>query len=62
MAVGLWFLFQLISGIGVFGGGSQESGVAYAAHNGGFVAGVLLAKPFVIGRPETSAGRRFFMR
>ncbi len=62
MAVGLWFLFQLISGIGLIGGGSQESGVAYAAHIGGFVAGVLLAKPFVIGRPETSAGRRFFMR
>jgi membrane associated rhomboid family serine protease len=34
--------------------GSQESGVAYAAHIGGFVAGVLLAKPFVIGRPEAN--------
>ena len=62
MAVGLWFLFQLISGIGLFGGGSEESGVAYAAHIGGFVAGVLLAKPFVMGRPEANAGRRFFMR
>ena len=50
MAVGLWFLFQLISGLGLLGGGSQESGVAYAAHIGGFVAGVVLAKPFVLGR------------
>jgi membrane associated rhomboid family serine protease len=56
MAVGLWFLFQLIRGIGSPGGGSQESGVADAAHIGGFVEGVFLAKPFVIGRPEANAG------
>ena len=30
--------------------------MAYAAHIGGFVAGVFLAKPFVIGRPEANAG------
>jgi membrane associated rhomboid family serine protease len=54
VAVGLWFLFQLISGLGLLGGGSQEGGVAYAAHIGGFLAGVALAKPFAIGRP---AGR-----
>ncbi len=50
MAVGLWFLFQLVAGLGLLGGGSGETGVAYAAHIGGFVAGVILAKPFVIGR------------
>jgi membrane associated rhomboid family serine protease len=50
MAVGLWFLFQLISGLGWLGG--SEGGVAYAAHIGGFVAGVILAKVFVIGRPR----------
>jgi membrane associated rhomboid family serine protease len=49
MAVGLWFLFQLVAGLGIFGGGA-EHGVAYAAHIGGFVAGVILAKPFVMGR------------
>lgn len=48
MAVGLWFLFQLISGMGLLGGGESD-GVAYAAHIGGFVAGVLLARPFLIG-------------
>ncbi len=46
VAVGLWFLFQLVAGLGILGGGSQEGGVAYAAHIGGFVAGVALAKPF----------------
>lgn len=51
VAVGIWFLFQLISGMGFLGGGSQESGVAYAAHIGGFIAGALLARPFTIGRP-----------
>ena len=45
-AVGLWFLFQLVSGLGILGGG-QEGGIAYAAHIGGFLAGVALAKPFV---------------
>ena len=49
MAVGLWFLFQLISGMGLLGGGSEGDGVAYAAHVGGFVAGLLLARPFLFG-------------
>ena len=53
MAVGLWFLFQLINGLGLLGGGSAEHGVAYSAHIGGFVAGVVLAKLFVIGRGYT---------
>jgi membrane associated rhomboid family serine protease len=60
MAVGLWFLFQLISGMGLLGGGDLESGVAYAAHIGGFVAGVILARPFVLGRDFTPpANERF---
>jgi membrane associated rhomboid family serine protease len=52
VAVGIWFLFQLISGLGALGGAS--SGVAYGAHIGGFIAGALLAKVFMIGRPESS--------
>jgi membrane associated rhomboid family serine protease len=48
VAVGLWFLFQLVSGLGILGG-AQEGGVAYAAHVGGFLAGVALAKPFRLG-------------
>ncbi|HVF50063.1 MAG TPA: rhomboid family intramembrane serine protease [Pyrinomonadaceae bacterium] len=50
VAVGLWFVFQLVSGLGLLGGGSQEGGVAYAAHIGGFIAGLILIKFFAIGR------------
>jgi membrane associated rhomboid family serine protease len=32
--------------------GGQEDGVAYAAHIGGFVAGLALAPAFTIGRPR----------
>ena len=46
VAIGLWFLFQLISGLGMLGGGAQEGGVAYAAHIGGFIAGLALVKLF----------------
>jgi membrane associated rhomboid family serine protease len=53
VAIGIWFAFQLISGLGMFGGGSQQGGVAYAAHIGGFVAGLLLIKVFTIGRGQT---------
>ena len=48
-AIGFWFLFQLISGVGMLGG-RDYSGVAYGAHIGGFLAGVILVKAF--GRRE----------
>jgi membrane associated rhomboid family serine protease len=47
VAVGIWFLFQVVSSLGVLGG---SGGVAYGAHIGGFIAGAALAKPFMIGR------------
>jgi len=51
-AVGLWFVFQLISAFGVIGQGPQAGGgVAFMAHIGGFIAGVLLVKLFAVGRP-----------
>jgi membrane associated rhomboid family serine protease len=53
VAVGLWFLFQVISGLGLLGG-SGAGGVAYGAHIGGFIAGVVLAWPFMVGRPRRS--------
>jgi rhomboid family protein len=49
VAIGIWFAFQLISGLGMLGGGSQQGGVAYAAHIGGFIAGLALIKVFDIG-------------
>ncbi|HKP72603.1 MAG TPA: rhomboid family intramembrane serine protease [Pyrinomonadaceae bacterium] len=51
VAIGLWFVFQLVNGLGMLGQGSQEGGgVAYAAHIGGFIAGVALVKLFASGR------------
>jgi membrane associated rhomboid family serine protease len=50
VAVGLWFVFQLISAFGVIGQGPQSTGgVAFMAHIGGFIAGVALVKLFAIG-------------
>ncbi len=56
VAVGLWFAFQIISSLGVLGGGSQVGGVAYAAHIGGFIAGLALVKFFAIGRARGGGG------
>lgn len=50
VAIGIWFAFQLISGLSGLSGGSQAGGVAYAAHVGGFIAGLVLIKFFDIGR------------
>lgn len=55
VAIGLWFVFQLISGLGLLGGGAQAGGVAYAAHIGGFIAGLALVKIFAIGRGAAAA-------
>jgi membrane associated rhomboid family serine protease len=56
VAIGIWFAFQLISGLGMLGGGSQQGGVAYAAHVGGFIAGLVLVKLFDWGARRTPAG------
>ncbi len=53
VAVGIWFLFQLINGLGLLGGGEAD-GVAYAAHIGGFIAGLLLVRLFASGKPPFS--------
>ncbi|HEY8409828.1 MAG TPA: rhomboid family intramembrane serine protease [Pyrinomonadaceae bacterium] len=55
VAIGIWFAFQLVSGLGMLGGGSQQGGVAYAAHIGGFVAGLVLIKFFDIGRGRVTS-------
>jgi membrane associated rhomboid family serine protease len=61
IVIGLWFLLQIFSQISVFSASSQgEGGVAYMAHIGGFVAGVVLA--FLLGGrralPPTASVRR----
>lgn len=48
--IGLWALFQFINGFAAVTPTEETSGVAWFAHIGGFVAGLvlaLLAKPFV---------------
>ncbi|HEX5835860.1 MAG TPA: rhomboid family intramembrane serine protease [Pyrinomonadaceae bacterium] len=55
VAIGIWFAFQLISGLGVLGPGSAQGGVAYAAHIGGFVAGLVLIKFFDIGHGRVTS-------
>lgn len=52
MVIGLWFVFQLVSGLGLLGAGAQGGGVAYGAHIGGFIAGMILINFFSIGRPR----------
>lgn len=52
VAVGIWFAFQIFNGIGAIGG-QQAGGVAYAAHIGGFIFGMLLIKRFA-KRPVTA--------
>jgi len=56
IAVGIWFVFQLTNGLGALGG-DEAGGVAYAAHIGGFVAGLVLVKLFT-GRKRTLQKKR----
>jgi membrane associated rhomboid family serine protease len=45
VALGFWIVLQVVSGLGLLGG-EGAGGVAYAAHIGGFIAGLLLIKFF----------------
>jgi len=51
VVLGFWILIQLVSGMGSIAATSDTGGVAYMAHVGGFVAGVLLVKLMTSGRP-----------
>ena len=42
VVIGLWIVLQLVSGIGSISSSAQTGGVAYMAHIGGFVAGLVL--------------------
>jgi membrane associated rhomboid family serine protease len=50
----MWILLQLVSGMGMLGG--KSDGVAYAAHIGGFLAGMLLIKLFDRGQTFVEKG------
>ncbi len=49
MMLGVWIVIQLLSGIGSITDTRETGGVAYLAHVGGFVAGVLLVKLLAAG-------------
>jgi len=51
IVLGLWIAFQIANGTGYLGG-EEASGIAYAAHIGGFIAGLLLVKRFLKPEPE----------
>ncbi len=47
VVIGLWIVLQLFSGIGSIANTAQTGGVAYMAHVGGFLAGLVLT--FLLG-------------
>jgi membrane associated rhomboid family serine protease len=47
--LGVWIVLQLVSGLGSMTRTEQTGGVAYMAHIGGFVAGLVLVKLFARG-------------
>lgn len=62
VSLGLWIVLQLVSGMGMLGG--KSDGVAYAAHIGGFLAGMLFIKFFDKGQGFVDDGlakRKRFM-
>jgi len=60
IAVGIWFIMQVIGGFGTSSKGG--GGVAYAAHIGGFIAGLVLVKFFAAGRGNKVSDAAFANR
>lgn len=54
VALGIWIAYQLISGYLTPAG---TGGVAYAAHLGGFIAGIVLVKIFAIGTSDNTVSQ-----
>ena len=48
VVIGFWIVLQLFSGIGSIANTTETGGVAYMAHIGGFIAGIVLT--FLFGR------------
>ena len=55
--LGYWFVFQILGGLPTLSGAGEGGGVAFWAHVGGFVTGVVLALP-ARGRVGKRRGRR----
>jgi membrane associated rhomboid family serine protease len=50
IVLGLWFVLQLLNGVLTMGSSDNVGGVAFWAHIGGFIAGVVMAKLFASKR------------
>ena len=59
MVLGLWFVLQLVSGFGSLGAPADYGGVAFFAHIGGFIAGMVLTWLFtsLVPQPPVEARR-----
>jgi membrane associated rhomboid family serine protease len=57
----IWFIIQFLSGVSSLGQTGDTGGVAFWAHIGGFVAGLILVRFFVKGGLQAvGSGRRFY--
>ena len=54
IVLGMWIVIQFVSQLGSIADTSQGGGVAYMAHIGGFVAGLVLVKLFATARLATA--------
>lgn len=55
VVLGLWIVLQVFMGAGSFSSSGESGGVAYMAHIGGFVAGLVMAFLFGKGRVQANA-------
>jgi membrane associated rhomboid family serine protease len=55
VVIGLWIVLQFVNGIGSIAQTAETGGVAYMAHIGGFVAGLVLTFLFGGRRSEVTA-------
>ena len=58
VAIGIWAVFQFINGLGAAAVTAETGGVAYMAHIGGFVAGLLAGLVFrgIFNEPRRPRG------
>ncbi len=57
--IGIWFMMQLFTGVASLGQAAGDAGIAWWAHIGGFLAGLLLVSLFRAGRGPR---RRYYWR
>jgi membrane associated rhomboid family serine protease len=58
VVLGFWIVIQMINGMGSVAATSETAGVAYMAHIGGFVAGLVLVKLMALPRMTLAATGR----